>query len=106
MSTACANCSIRIVAMTARTTSATRAGPGPPAARSPSDALCAGSTVGSGLESGMGDGPNCTAVLASVPVLVSEFDFALPDELIAQAAAPRGASKLMTLDRASGAVAH
>lgn len=45
-------------------------------------------------------------MLASVPVLVSEFDFELPDELIAQAAAPRGASRLMTLDRASGAVAH
>jgi S-adenosylmethionine:tRNA ribosyltransferase-isomerase len=39
-------------------------------------------------------------------VLVSEFDFELPDELIAQAAAPRGASKLMTIDRTSGAIAH
>jgi S-adenosylmethionine:tRNA ribosyltransferase-isomerase len=39
-------------------------------------------------------------------VLVSEFDFELPEELIAQEAAPRGASRLMVLDRACGAVQH
>jgi S-adenosylmethionine:tRNA ribosyltransferase-isomerase len=39
-------------------------------------------------------------------VLVSDFDFDLPDELIAQQAAPRGRSRLMVLDRASGAVEH
>jgi S-adenosylmethionine:tRNA ribosyltransferase-isomerase len=39
-------------------------------------------------------------------MLVSDFDFALPDELIAQQAAPRGASRLLVLDRATGALAH
>jgi S-adenosylmethionine:tRNA ribosyltransferase-isomerase len=37
---------------------------------------------------------------------VSDFDFELPDELVAQEAAPRGTSKMLTLDRASGAVGH
>ncbi len=39
-------------------------------------------------------------------MLVTDFDFALPDDLIAQTALPRGQSRLMALDRASGAVAH
>jgi S-adenosylmethionine:tRNA ribosyltransferase-isomerase len=39
-------------------------------------------------------------------VLVSEFDFELPEELIAQEAAPRGASRLLVLDRHTGAVRH
>jgi len=37
---------------------------------------------------------------------VSDFDFALPDELIAQEAAPRGTSRLLVLDRVSGARRH
>jgi S-adenosylmethionine:tRNA ribosyltransferase-isomerase len=37
---------------------------------------------------------------------VSDFDFFLPDELIAQEAAPRGHSRLMVLDRVEGAVTH
>ena len=37
---------------------------------------------------------------------VSDFDFELPDELIAQDAAPRGTSRLLVLDRATGAVRH
>ena len=37
---------------------------------------------------------------------VSDFDFALPDELIAQHAAPRGASRLLVLDRGVGRIAH
>jgi S-adenosylmethionine:tRNA ribosyltransferase-isomerase len=37
---------------------------------------------------------------------VSDFDFELPDELIAQHAAPRGTSRLLVLDRATGAVRH
>jgi S-adenosylmethionine:tRNA ribosyltransferase-isomerase len=37
---------------------------------------------------------------------LSCFDFALPDELIAQAAAPRGESRLLVLDRHTGAVRH
>jgi S-adenosylmethionine:tRNA ribosyltransferase-isomerase len=37
---------------------------------------------------------------------VSDFDFELPPELIAQEAAPRGASRLLVLDRASGARRH
>ncbi len=37
---------------------------------------------------------------------VSDFDFLLPDELIAQSAAPRGASRLLVLDRVSGARRH
>jgi S-adenosylmethionine:tRNA ribosyltransferase-isomerase len=39
-------------------------------------------------------------------VLVSEFDFDLPGELIAQEAPPRGGSRLMVLDRATGVVEH
>ena len=37
---------------------------------------------------------------------VSDFDFELPDELIAQEAAPRGASRLLVLDRSSGMREH
>ena len=37
---------------------------------------------------------------------VSDFDFDLPAEQIAQEPAPRGASRLMVLDRTSGATAH
>ncbi len=37
---------------------------------------------------------------------VSDFAFDLPDELIAQEAAPRGASRLMALDRVTGARRH
>jgi S-adenosylmethionine:tRNA ribosyltransferase-isomerase len=37
---------------------------------------------------------------------VSDFAFDLPDELIAQDAAPRGASRLMALDRATSARRH
>ena len=37
---------------------------------------------------------------------VSDFDFDLPPEAIAQRPAPRGTSRLMTLDRATGALAH
>lgn len=39
-------------------------------------------------------------------MLVADFDFELPDELVAQSAAPRGASRLLILDRASGACTH
>ncbi|MBA3888159.1 MAG: tRNA preQ1(34) S-adenosylmethionine ribosyltransferase-isomerase QueA [Acidobacteria bacterium] len=39
-------------------------------------------------------------------MLVSDFDFELPDELIAQQAPPRGASRLLLLDRDTGAVRH
>ncbi len=37
---------------------------------------------------------------------VSDFNFDLPDELIAQRALPRGTSRLLVLDRASGACRH
>lgn len=37
---------------------------------------------------------------------VSDFDFELPDELIAQHAGPRGRSRLLMLDRATGAARH
>ena len=37
---------------------------------------------------------------------VDDFDFDLPDELIAQQAAPRGTSRLLVLHRASGDVEH
>jgi S-adenosylmethionine:tRNA ribosyltransferase-isomerase len=37
---------------------------------------------------------------------VSDFNFELPDELVAQHAAPRGASRLLVLHRESGAVEH
>jgi S-adenosylmethionine:tRNA ribosyltransferase-isomerase len=37
---------------------------------------------------------------------VSDFDFVLPDELVAQEALPRGQSRLLTLDRATGGIAH
>jgi S-adenosylmethionine:tRNA ribosyltransferase-isomerase len=39
-------------------------------------------------------------------VLLTEFDFDLPDELIAQEAAPRGTSRLLVLDRATGGRRH
>jgi S-adenosylmethionine:tRNA ribosyltransferase-isomerase len=39
-------------------------------------------------------------------MLVSSFDFSLPAELIAQTAAPRGESRMLTLDRATGAIEH
>lgn len=39
-------------------------------------------------------------------MLVSEFDFELPEELIAQEAAPRGDSRLMVLSRNTGAIEH
>jgi S-adenosylmethionine:tRNA ribosyltransferase-isomerase len=39
-------------------------------------------------------------------VQVSDFDFDLPEELIAQEAAPRGTSRLLVLDRESGALQH
>jgi S-adenosylmethionine:tRNA ribosyltransferase-isomerase len=37
---------------------------------------------------------------------VSDFHFELPDELVAQEAAPRGTSRLMVLDRVTGARRH
>ena len=37
---------------------------------------------------------------------VSDFDFALPEGLIAQEAVPRGASRLLVFNRATGAVVH
>jgi S-adenosylmethionine:tRNA ribosyltransferase-isomerase len=37
---------------------------------------------------------------------VSDFDFELPEELIAQQPAPRGESRLMVLDRGSGSITH
>jgi S-adenosylmethionine:tRNA ribosyltransferase-isomerase len=37
---------------------------------------------------------------------VSDFDFDLPAELIAQEAQTRGESRLLVLDRATGALAH
>ena len=37
---------------------------------------------------------------------VSDFDFDLPPESIAQRPAPRGTSRLLTLDRSTGAVGH
>jgi S-adenosylmethionine:tRNA ribosyltransferase-isomerase len=39
-------------------------------------------------------------------MLVSDFDFVLPDDLIAQEALPRAASRLMVIARASGDVRH
>jgi S-adenosylmethionine:tRNA ribosyltransferase-isomerase len=39
-------------------------------------------------------------------VLVSDFDYDLPEELIAQEPAPRGASRLMVLHREGGAIEH
>ena len=39
-------------------------------------------------------------------MLVSEFDFDLPDELIAQEARPRGQSRLLVLHREGGAIEH
>ena len=37
---------------------------------------------------------------------VSDFDFELPDDLIAQQAAPRGASRMLVLDRQTGRIGH
>jgi S-adenosylmethionine:tRNA ribosyltransferase-isomerase len=38
--------------------------------------------------------------------LVRDFDFALPDELVAQQAVPRGESRLLVLNRRAGTVEH
>jgi S-adenosylmethionine:tRNA ribosyltransferase-isomerase len=53
---------------------------------------------------GLGCGVMTRATVAAV--LVSDFDFDLPAELIAQQAAPRGTSRLLVLDRESGRVEH
>jgi S-adenosylmethionine:tRNA ribosyltransferase-isomerase len=45
-------------------------------------------------------------VLYHAPVRTDDFDFELPTELIAQQPAPRGASKLLLLDRSAGGVDH
>ena len=45
-------------------------------------------------------------MLASFAVLVSDFDFDLPPELIAQNPPARGASRLMVLDRGADTVEH
>ena len=37
---------------------------------------------------------------------VADFNFELPDRLIAQEAAPRGTSRLLVLDRSTGALQH
>ena len=37
---------------------------------------------------------------------VADFEFELPDELIAQEAAPRGTSRLLVLDRETGDIRH
>src|ERR1700752_1870663 len=37
---------------------------------------------------------------------VTDFDFALPDDLIAQTAAARGESRLLGLNRSTGAISH
>jgi S-adenosylmethionine:tRNA ribosyltransferase-isomerase len=39
-------------------------------------------------------------------MLVSDFDFDLPDDLIAQEPAPRGESRLLVMDRGTGGVRH
>jgi S-adenosylmethionine:tRNA ribosyltransferase-isomerase len=39
-------------------------------------------------------------------VLVADFDFELPEELIAQEAVARGGSRLLVMDRATGALQH
>jgi len=39
-------------------------------------------------------------------MLADDFDFSLPPDLIAQHAAPRGESRLLALDRATGAIHH
>ena len=39
-------------------------------------------------------------------MLVADFDFALPEDLIAQTAAPRGQSRLLALDRGTGSFEH
>ena len=39
-------------------------------------------------------------------MLVTDFDFALPGDLIAQTAAPRGQSRLLALDRGTGSFEH
>ncbi|HEX6975260.1 MAG TPA: tRNA preQ1(34) S-adenosylmethionine ribosyltransferase-isomerase QueA [Vicinamibacterales bacterium] len=39
-------------------------------------------------------------------MLVSDFDFHLPEELVAQSAAPRGTSRLLVLGRQTGACTH
>ena len=50
--------------------------------------------------------PNRCPVLYHAPVRTDDFDFELPRNLIAQQPAPRGASKLLLLDRSAGGVDH
>jgi S-adenosylmethionine:tRNA ribosyltransferase-isomerase len=45
-------------------------------------------------------------LLNGLRMRVSDFDFELPDELIAQHAVPRGESRLLALDRATGEIEH
>ena len=41
-----------------------------------------------------------------MPLNISAFDFVLPDELVAQEAAPRGESRLLVMDRSTGTLQH
>src|SRR6185436_20696734 len=50
--------------------------------------------------------PNAVELCTLRTVRVADFDFVLPDELVAQAAAPRGTSRLLVLDRERGSRRH
>ncbi len=65
----------------------------------------AGGGVGDRLAADLTPGPRRERALAAV--MTSEYDFELPDELIAQhPVEPRHASRLMVVDRRSGTIAH
>ena len=59
------------------------------------------------LTARFGPAPSVTpGDIGSAPVRVDLFDYHLPAERIAQAARPRGTSRLLVLDRSTGAIAH
>src|SRR5688572_28083093 len=107
MRTGCAYCSIRIPAIAASTLSVTlRTSRGGAARRGSSGPPSRGSGRSSAIAANCTRGFRLFPRVYSAAVRVSDFDFDLPEDLIAQEARPRGASRLLVLDRRSGAIEH
>src|SRR5260221_4615189 len=122
-STACMYCSVTTTAMLVSTVSVrlvtptgalTTTGAGSPGAPGVGDSGVGASSMPSwDGRAGSDIGDDCTLgvrgsrIEARLTVtLVSDFDFALPDELVAQRAVARGASRLLVLQRSTGALEH
>src|SRR5450759_1895129 len=118
MKTVLAYCNSRMTATVAITDSetlriptgeSTTTGAGSPGAPTVgASGWAAGSRPSSDVDSASAIRIDCTWLEAGGwrPVKVADFDFHLPDALIAQHALPRGESKLLVLDRHSGVTAH